>query len=127
MTNKSGKITKEGQNCRKCGTPVIRKKSNGKNRDKKAYYWTSYLFCPFCECIYFIESEKVYNDKSKESELKLTTTLPNGKLGAHVETVNGDKGFIHVEQTDANGNYYVYPYRDEFKIEVREFKVKSYF
>ena len=57
------KITKEGQGCRKCGSPVIRKFPKAKaKRQRQPYYFKSYLFCPGCKTMYMVESEKVYAD-----------------------------------------------------------------
>lgn len=55
------KITVEGQPCRKCQTPVVRKfPKNKQKREKQPYYYKSYLFCPKCRTMYMVESEKVF-------------------------------------------------------------------
>jgi ribonuclease HI len=52
------KITEEGQPCRKCGTPVIKKKPRGKPKRGQTSYYEYYLFCPECETRYFVEKAK---------------------------------------------------------------------
>ena len=61
MINEKDKITKVGQKCRKCATPVT-KKEVAKKRLKigQQFYWKSYLHCPGCNTMYFVESEKVF-------------------------------------------------------------------
>lgn len=57
--DKSIKITKEWQACRKCWTIVIKavpKKINTKN---KSYYYKYYLNCPWCSTNYFVDDAKV--------------------------------------------------------------------
>lgn len=60
------KMIKEGQLCRKCGTPIIRKyhKENKKIKEGRKYYYKSFLYCEGCDTQYFEESERVYIDKS---------------------------------------------------------------
>jgi len=57
---KKVKITREGQKCRHCGTPVVKKipqrKQIGKNQ-KYFYQW--YLYCPKCYAMYMVEKAKV--------------------------------------------------------------------
>lgn len=52
------KITEEGQPCRKCGTPVVRKVPNRKYRPGQAYYYAYYLFCPECQTTYMVDGAK---------------------------------------------------------------------
>jgi ribonuclease HI len=51
-------ITEEGQPCRKCGTPVIRKTPKRKTRAGQAYYYEYYLYCPNCHTTYMVEEAK---------------------------------------------------------------------
>lgn len=55
------KITYEGQPCRKCSTPVV-KKFTRKNRDKsRRKYWFEYYFhCPNCQTMYMTDEAKRY-------------------------------------------------------------------
>jgi ribonuclease HI len=52
------KITREGQPCRKCGTPVVKKSPKRKPRPDQAYYYEYYLQCPQCRSIYMVEEAK---------------------------------------------------------------------
>lgn len=52
------KITEEGQPCRKCGTPVMRKVPKRKRKPGQAYYYEYYLQCPECQAIYMVEEAK---------------------------------------------------------------------
>lgn len=38
------KITKEGQPCRKCSTPVVKRSSQTKNVEKKKFHYEYYFF-----------------------------------------------------------------------------------
>jgi ribonuclease HI len=51
-------ITEEGQPCRKCGTPVIKKTPKSKRKPDQAYFYEYYLFCPGCETRYMVEDAK---------------------------------------------------------------------
>ncbi len=55
-----GKITQEGEPCRKCFTPVIRKIPFHKSKQNQSYYYEYYLVCPKCQTIYFLEEAKRY-------------------------------------------------------------------
>jgi len=46
----------EGEPCRKCSTPVIKRK--GKWKPESDYYYEFHLFCPTCETTYHVESAK---------------------------------------------------------------------
>jgi ribonuclease HI len=52
------KISEVGQPCRKCGTPVVKKKPRGKPKPGQSSYYEYYLFCPECETRYFVEKAK---------------------------------------------------------------------
>jgi len=54
------KITKEGQACKKCWTPVIKVIPKKKNTKNKSYYYEYYLTCPNCKTNYFVDEAKVY-------------------------------------------------------------------
>jgi len=61
-TSSSAKITAEGQSCRKCATPVI-KKTRPENKQVKAgssYYFEYYFICPGCGTMYMVEEAKVF-------------------------------------------------------------------
>jgi len=54
------KITHEGQPCRKCSTPVIKKTPRQKTKPDQAYYFEYYLYCPKCHTMYMVEDAKRY-------------------------------------------------------------------
>ena len=66
-------VKNEGDECKKCGNPVELKYPVSCNR-KKSYYYKSYLKCPACNTIYFLEEEKVYY---KRSERGYNATITN--------------------------------------------------
>ena len=53
-------ITKEGQPCRKCQTPVVKKVPRKKRKKSQAYYYEYYLYCTGCQTMYMVEDAKVY-------------------------------------------------------------------
>jgi ribonuclease HI len=54
----SDKITYEGQPCRKCSTPVIKRIPRKKPKSGQAYYYEYYLFCPGCSTMYMVDEAK---------------------------------------------------------------------
>lgn len=60
------KITYEGQPCRHCEYPVIRKKGGNKIKPGQKYYFKSYFYCESCNRFYMIDSEKVFINKKNE-------------------------------------------------------------
>ena len=54
------KITEEGQPCRKCGTPVVKKVPKSKRKPDQDFYYEYYLYCPGCETRYMVEQAKRY-------------------------------------------------------------------
>jgi len=57
--DKSIKITKEWQACRKCWTKVEKRIPKKKNTKNKSYYYKFYLMCPWCNTNYFVDEAKV--------------------------------------------------------------------
>jgi len=51
------KMLHEGQKCRKCYTPVVRKYS------KKYTMFQSYLYCPNCKTGYYLFSERLRDSR----------------------------------------------------------------
>ncbi|MDY2588211.1 ribonuclease HI [Winogradskyella aquimaris] len=52
-------ITKEGDLCRKCNTPTIKKVPNKRKVKKhQTYYFEYYLYCPNCKAMYMVEDAK---------------------------------------------------------------------
>ena len=58
MTKKP-KITYEGQPCRTCLTPVIKREGGKTRRKGQKYYFRWYLYCPKCKTMYMVNSQKV--------------------------------------------------------------------
>jgi len=56
------KITAEGQPCRKCSTPVVKKHPKRTRRQGQEYYFEYYLWCPNCHTMYIVEDAKRYFD-----------------------------------------------------------------
>jgi len=65
------KHKKEGEPCRKCGTPIIKRNSRQKNKAKKKYCFEWYLYCPNCKAMYMVEEAKIFNQTAEPE--KLTT------------------------------------------------------
>lgn len=129
MTTK--KITKIGQHCKKCNTPVIKRNSKGRWKQNKEYYYRYYLFCPRCKTMYFIEEAKVYEVRKKKKQIstdnKTYDSYFKTNLGANVKTLCGKKGLIHRGQ-QYKGRYWVYPYSSPgFKVDVYDYEIISYF
>ncbi|MDX1286189.1 MAG: hypothetical protein R3182_14300 [Draconibacterium sp.] len=64
------KILTEGQSCRKCRTPVIKKKGGNKIKPGQRYYFRYYLDCPGCGTKYMLNSEKVMIDQKLKKEVE---------------------------------------------------------
>lgn len=58
--DKKIKILEEGQACRRCQEPVIKRDYSGKLKDGQKYFYRFYLLCPKCKTQYMLESQKVY-------------------------------------------------------------------
>ena len=53
------RITQEGQPCRKCSTPVVRRTPHRHRRKtNQCYYYKYYLYCPNYHTLYLIENAK---------------------------------------------------------------------
>lgn len=57
------KITQEGQPCRKCGTPVVKRKPRKKPQFDQEYTLAYYLHCPNCGTSYIVEAAKKALDR----------------------------------------------------------------
>jgi ribonuclease HI len=63
-------ITYEGQPCRKCATPVIKRIPRKKPKQSQLYYFEYYLYCPKCHTMYMVEAAKrFFEDRSTPSLL----------------------------------------------------------
>lgn len=58
MTKKV-KITEEGQLCRRCGQPVVKRIPGNKHKSGQKYYFRAYLYCNGCDTMYLLEKEKI--------------------------------------------------------------------
>jgi ribonuclease HI len=56
--NRTTKVTREGQPCRACATPVIKKIPTGKRKPEQEYYYEFYLYCPGCGRMFMVEEAK---------------------------------------------------------------------
>ena len=57
------KVVKEGDSCRNCSTPVVKKQTKKKTiRPNQAYYFEYYLFCPSCRTVYMVEDAKRFGN-----------------------------------------------------------------
>lgn len=52
------KVTRVGQPCRKCGTPVIKKKPKKSPKTSQKYYYEYYLYCPGCKTMYLVDDAR---------------------------------------------------------------------
>ncbi|MEQ1734094.1 MAG: ribonuclease HI [Bacteroidia bacterium] len=60
----TSKILNEGDICRKCSTPVIKKHPKKKSLNpNQEYFFEYYLFCPNCKTMYMVEAAKRFGDK----------------------------------------------------------------
>jgi ribonuclease HI len=62
----SKKIHAEGDECKKCNTPVIIQTPKKRNlKPGQEYYFEYYLLCPYCKTIYMVEDAKRFIHKNK--------------------------------------------------------------
>ncbi|MEW6569072.1 MAG: ribonuclease HI [Chloroflexota bacterium] len=52
------RITREGQPCRKCSTPVEKRVPRAKRKPGQAYHYDYYLACPGCGTIYMVDEAR---------------------------------------------------------------------
>ena len=52
------KIQSEGQPCRKCSTPVVKRRPKRKHKPGQRYYYEYYFYCPQCQAMYMVEEAK---------------------------------------------------------------------
>lgn len=57
-TDRTSKLTLEGQPCRACSTPVIKKVPTTKRSPQQEYYYEYYLSCPGCGRMYMVEAAR---------------------------------------------------------------------
>ena len=61
-TRSGGKMTRAGQPCRKCGTPVVKRMPGKTSKRGRSYYFEYYLYCPDCRTMYMVEEAKKHFD-----------------------------------------------------------------
>nr|WP_129678213.1 ribonuclease HI [Candidatus Chloroploca sp. Khr17] len=59
---KAEKMTRAGQACRKCGTPVVKQVPRKQPKATQSYYFEYYLYCPSCHAMYMVEDAKRFFD-----------------------------------------------------------------
>ncbi|MDI9365138.1 MAG: ribonuclease HI [Flavobacterium sp.] len=61
------KVSNEGDNCRKCNTPVVKKLTKKKSlKPNQEYYFEYFFLCPNCKTMYMVEEAKRFrNDENK--------------------------------------------------------------
>lgn len=52
------KHKQEGEPCRKCQTPLIKRSPKKKPKPRQTYYYEWYLYCPNCRSMYMVEEAK---------------------------------------------------------------------
>ena len=52
------KHKQEGEPCRKCQTPLLKRSPRKKPKPSQAYYYEWYLYCPNCRSMYMVEEAK---------------------------------------------------------------------
>lgn len=61
------KMVSEGQPCRKCGTPIVKRRPKKKTlKPNQTYYFEWYLYCPECKAMYMVEEAKVEVTEGEE-------------------------------------------------------------
>jgi len=52
------RVTQEGQPCRKCATPVVKKIPKKTHKPGQKYYFAYYFYCPRCRTMYMVDEAK---------------------------------------------------------------------
>ncbi len=64
QSNNKNKILNEGDICRKCNTPVIKKQTKKKNlKPNQEYFFEYYLLCPNCKTMYMVDAAKRFGNE----------------------------------------------------------------
>jgi RNase P subunit RPR2 len=75
MEDKRSNPTVEGQPCKHCGEPVVRRSHNRPRKRSSIYWYRSWLVCLACGAYYMLESEKVF---TKDDPGVFGASPPNG-------------------------------------------------
>lgn len=63
------KITEEGQPCRRCETPVIKRVQSPKARKGRKFYFAYYFYCPKCKAVFLIdEAKRLFEPQNNPNE-----------------------------------------------------------
>ena len=65
------KVTKAGDACRHCSTPVVRVEHEPGFRPKTRYWFEWWFKCPRCNAIYFVEAARRERDPSSDNKINL--------------------------------------------------------
>ncbi len=66
------KVTEEGQACRKCGTPVVKRSHDKPSSAGQAYWFKWWFACPNprCRTVYMVEEAKVWTSETEQQQQK---------------------------------------------------------
>jgi len=59
------KINREGQPCRHCQTPVVKRSHDAPSKYGQKYWYKYWFQCPNCKALYVVEKAKVIVDREK--------------------------------------------------------------
>jgi hypothetical protein len=54
------KMTHDGQPCRKCGTPVVKRSHDGPSGSDQSYWFSYWFHCSGCKTDYMVDEAKVW-------------------------------------------------------------------
>lgn len=60
------KHKQEGEACRKCQTPLLKRSPRKKPKPRQTYYYEWYLYCPNCRSMYMVEEAKRFIEPDTE-------------------------------------------------------------
>ena len=61
------KVKMEGDLCRKCEVPVVKRMGRKKKKRGRSYYFAYHLYCPECTTTYFTEDAKTFEDQQDKT------------------------------------------------------------
>lgn len=77
------KIVSEGQPCRKCGAPVVKRTHNRPSKPNQAYWFQWWFACPKCKAQYMVEEARVKQEleQPKGGGVSVTVYVDGGCQG----------------------------------------------
>lgn len=93
------KITEEGQPCRKCYTPVVKRTPKRRNKTQ-AYYFEYYLYCPKCQTMYMVEKAKRSFDENASHLVAVRALDSAAKRAERDNAVPGNAGHAWSDNED---------------------------